>query len=342
MKIASASIDMQSNHMSAQRLQVSERLEMWRDPPVGRGAANRVQGPDTVRLSDDGLAAQQTDAAEAGMDELETDPRLSVLIRMIEQLTGRPVRIFRMSDLTGEGGAPVSAPRNGSPAPDGRAGFGVEYDFDAHYSESERTSFAAQGIVRTSDGAEIRFSIGFSMERSYSESMSVRLRAGDARLKDPLILDFGGASTALSDLRFEFDLDADGTKESIPLAGGTGFLAFDRNGNGRVDDGSELFGPATGNGFAELAALDEDGNGWIDENDPAFGSLKVWSPDAQGKGRVLGLAESGIGALYLANVATPFSVRDSANQTLGEMRASSIYLREDGGVGSISQVDLSV
>jgi hypothetical protein len=43
---------------------------------------------------------------------------------------------------------------------------------------------------------------------------------------------------------------------------------------GRIDSGSELFGPATGSGFGELAALDGDGNGWIDENDDAFARLR--------------------------------------------------------------------
>ncbi|HQV09129.1 MAG TPA: hypothetical protein PLL04_08230, partial [Thauera sp.] len=223
-----------------------------------------------------------------------------------------------------------------------RVGFGMEYDFSATYTESEHMSFSAAGVVRTADGAEIRFELGFAMARSYTESVSFSLRAGDQRLKDPLVLDFGGPAAALSDVRFDFDLDGDGRNEQLPLLGGSGFLAFDRNSNGRIDDGRELFGPASGDGFAELAALDEDGNGWIDEADGAWSQLRLWSPDAEGKGRLQSLTEAGVGAFYLGRVDTAFGLKDAANDTQGLMRASSIYLREDGGVGTVSQVDLRV
>jgi hypothetical protein len=264
---------------------------------------------------------------------------------MIEFLTGKAVRVFDSSELTRNRlqvdmpGASQAAPAHGA---NGRAGFGVAYDYQATYAEFEQVSFQASGMVRTADGREIAFNVAFEMQRSYFESSSISLRAGDARLKDPLILDFGGPAGALSDLRFRFDLDADGTPDAVPLPGGSGFLAFDRNANGQIDDGRELFGPLSGDGFAELAALDSDGNGWIDEADAAFASLYVWRPAADGPGVLQTLAEAGIGALYLGRVAAPFSVRDAANDTLGLMRASSIYVREDGSAGSISQVDLSV
>jgi hypothetical protein len=45
--------------------------------------------------------------------------------------------------------------------------------------------------------------------------------------------------------------------------------------DGRVNDGRELFGPRTGDGFAELAAYDDDGNNWIDENDGIHDNLSI-------------------------------------------------------------------
>jgi hypothetical protein len=45
--------------------------------------------------------------------------------------------------------------------------------------------------------------------------------------------------------------------------------------DGRVNDGRELFGPITGDGFAELAAYDDDGNNWIDENDGIYDNLSI-------------------------------------------------------------------
>lgn len=145
----------------------------------------------------------------------------------------------------------------------------------------------------------------------------------------------------LQDLRFAFDLDGDGHTEQVPLlAGQRAYLALDGNRNQRIDDGRELFGPATGNGYSELAEHDEDGNGWIDANDTVYGELRLWTPEAEGPGHLRTLQEAGVGALALAAADTPFSLRTADNRTLGAVRATSVYLREDGGVGSTQQIDL--
>ncbi|MBR58907.1 MAG: hypothetical protein CMH54_12925 [Myxococcales bacterium] len=57
------------------------------------------------------------------------------------------------------------------------------------------------------------------------------------------------------------------------------FLAYDRDGNGSIDNGSELFGNVNqgyADGFAQLAELDMNGDGEITEADPVFGSLLLW------------------------------------------------------------------
>ncbi|MDX9884634.1 hypothetical protein [Thauera sp.] len=359
MKVAAFSVELQSSHYRAQSLEVSERLDVWRDASSAAGSRGATehegaQQQGRVQISPAGQIALASEAATVeaiAEDEIDSDPRLAMLVRMIEFLTGEPVRRFKLSELDPATAAepPAAASAGQGEVRAGveqgaarRVGFGMEYDFSATYTESEQTAFGAAGVVRTADGAEIRFELGFSMARSYSESVSVSVRAGDQRLKDPLVLDFGDPAAALSDVRFDFDLDGDGSKELLPLMGGSGFLAFDRNANGRIDDGRELFGPASGDGFAELAALDSDGNQWIDEADAAWSQLRLWQPDADGKGRLQTLNEAGVGAFYLGRVDTPFSLKDAANDTLGLMRASGIYLREDGGVGTVSQVDLRV
>ncbi|MBI5546029.1 MAG: hypothetical protein HY901_19225 [Deltaproteobacteria bacterium] len=71
----------------------------------------------------------------------------------------------------------------------------------------------------------------------------------------------------------------------------TPWLAFDRNGNGRIDDGSELFGSATVltsgrravNGFEALAELDGNHDGKVDSQDKAWSRLLVWR-DVDGNG----------------------------------------------------------
>lgn len=63
----------------------------------------------------------------------------------------------------------------------------------------------------------------------------------------------------MTDQKFYFDLDADGTADRISmLKSGSGFLALDKNGNGKIDDGSELFGTQSGDGFADLEEYDID------------------------------------------------------------------------------------
>jgi len=81
-----------------------------------------------------------------------------------------------------------------------------------------------------------------------------------------------------------FDLDGDGNLERtawVTNGQNVAFLALDRNSNGIIDDGSELFGnytlPGVGNGFAALARISEhNGDGVIDARDPLFAQLLLW------------------------------------------------------------------
>ena len=147
----------------------------------------------------------------------------------------------------------------------------------------------------------------------------------------------------LTTTKFSFDIDSDGQNDQIAfVTPDSGFVALDRNGDGVVNDGSELFGAASGNGFAELARYDQDGNHWIDENDAVWAQLRIWSKDAAGNDRLDTLAARNVGALYLGNTATPFQLKDQANATLGVIRSSSIYLQENGTAGTLQQLDLVV
>ena len=109
----------------------------------------------------------------------------------------------------------------------------------------------------------------------------------------------------------------------------------------RINNGSELFGATSGNGFAELAVLDTDNNGWIDENDAAYWQLRVWTKDASGKDQLSTLKQANVGALNLAHVATPFDLKDAGNALQGQIRSSGVFLTEDAKVGTIQQIDLT-
>jgi hypothetical protein len=297
------------------------------------------------------FSAASTDAAAAvAGDGTDGDPFLLLVKQMVEMITGQEVRVFNMADFSASlsrvearSSEATAAIANSSA---GRAGYGVEYDYHAVREEFEQTSFSATGVVRTTDGQELSFTLDLEMTRYYREESSVSLRAGDAVRKDPLVVNFGGTAAQLSAAagqRFRFDIDGDGQLDSLPLfTSGSGYLALDRNGDGRIDNATELFGPASDNGFAELALLDDDGNNWIDEGDAAFDKLLVWTPAAEGAGDLRKLANLGIGALGLQHIASPFALRGSANQDLGQVRASGVYLGEDGRTGSLQEIDLTV
>lgn len=357
MKIVSSGMQMASTHASTQHHEIQESLRMWvgeRRPDFeGRGRPAAMRPVETVHISDAGRAAQgcDTGAVDDCADELDADPRLTLLRLLFHYLTGKDIEVFDARELEPAQPPPdlpqVPSTANAANAASARpaAGWGVEYDRHERYTETEQTRFAASGTVQTADGREISFRVELSMSRSYHEESDVRLRLGDAarQKKDPLVLNFAGNAAQLLDQRFSFDLDADGTTENINrLASGSGFLVFDRNGDGKANDGRELFGTMSGDGFADLARLDDDGNGWIDENDAAYASLSLWTPDASGAGSLQGLKAANVGALALAHVATPFDLKDGGNDTLGTIRSSGIFLQENGGTGTIQQVDLSV
>lgn len=341
MKIASANLQMASTHAASQHHEIKESLRMWignqRPDFEGRGPAQPPAAQ--VEISDAAKAAQK---ADRDRDPLEGDPRLMLLRSIIEALTGRKIKLLDAQDLDpGQESVSVQDPNQPAARP---AGYGVEYDYHESYSETETTTFAASGTVRTADGKDIQFKLDLTMARSYAEESNVSLRLGDAvRRKDPLVINFDGTAPQLTDARFSFDLDADGRAEKINFVRpGSGFLVFDRNRDGKATDGSELFGPATGNGFAELAKLDEDRNGWIDENDAAYKDLAIWIKDTEGKDQLKSLQESKVGAIALAQVETPFDIKDNANRMQGQVRDSGVFLQEDGKAGTIQQIDLTV
>lgn len=365
MKIASTDLALYADRSALTRQQESETLRAWRgERPdfekmesaianisnAGREFLSRMSAVLPTPTFAETETAPQTSAIEAASDAADNDPFLSLVKQMVELITGKEVRVFDMEAFSANMRhveARNSATTESLQATsNGRAGYGVEYDYHAVREEFEQTSFSAEGVIRTADGQEISFSLDLEMTRYYREESSVNLRAGDAVRKDPLVVNFGGTAAQLTsqpEQRFRFDLDGDGRKELLPLfASGSGYLALDRNHNDVIDTAAELFGPSTDNGFAELARLDDDRNGWIDEGDSVFGHLRVWTPTAEGTGDLRSLADLGIGALGLPHLATPFALRGSANQDLGQVRASGLYLKNDGRPGTLQEIDLTV
>ncbi|WP_309268739.1 VCBS repeat-containing protein [Azonexus sp.] len=365
MKIISSDLQLASSHSSLQHHEIREALYISannaQQPANDRLAAPASPPADKVSLSDAGMAAQAASvtgshsAAAAARAFGGEDPKLMLIRAMLEMWLGHSVKIFSAADLPqqgqqpatvapAEGGAPAQAAPAANPNASVQRTISGFYTRREIYMESEQTQFSANGTVKTADGREINFQLQLSMSRSYYEESSMSLFFGEAARKvDPLVINFAGTAAQLTDQRFAFDLFADGDMKQINfVAPGSGFLVFDRNQDGRINDGSELFGPTTGDGFAELAAFDDDGNGWIDENDAIFSQLRIWSRDAEGNDQLQTLAEAGIGAISLSRVATPFDIKTTANDMLGQVLSSGIFLHENGMAGTIQQIDLTV
>ena len=193
----------------------------------------------------------------------------------------------------------------------------------------------------TSDGRTINFGVSLEMSRSFTEVYaSVKDSEAASIYTDPLVINLDTDVASLSDVKFYFDLDCDGKEEQISgLNASSGFLALDRNGDGKINDGSELFGARTGDGFGELSQYDRDGNGWIDENDPIFSKLKVWVKCGSGEGQLLSLSEAGVGAIFLGSQGTQFDLASSQGSTGARVRRTGVYLKESGQVGTVQHVD---
>lgn len=218
----------------------------------------------------------------------------------------------------------------------------LNYSQESFYEESESTSFSTVGTVRTADGREINFNVEVGMSRSFQEYYREDLELASFTMCDPLVINLNNNVAELSDQKFFFDIDADGEKDEISqLGSGSGYLALDKNGDGVINDGSELFGTASGDGFADLAKYDEDGNGWIDENDPIWSKLKIWCKDENGNDVLYKLADKGVGAICLQKAATDFTLQGDAGQTKGAIRSTGVFLYENGSAGTIQHVDVA-
>ncbi len=358
MKIESSNVLLSSQHSAIEKHTLKESLRMWvgdqRPDFEGRQTPARNAAPASaiVNLSPEGKAAAEADSSRktAAVDpekELEKDSRYLLIKLMVEALTGKQVKLAKVEDVQPTQSAPdIPDPNKAAPEQQQQAkpaGYGVEYDRHETHYEFEQTTFSATGVVTTADGKEIKFDLNLSMSREYLEQTDVSLRLGDAKMKDPLVINFGGTAAQLTDTKFSFDLDSDGTADQISFVGaGSGFLALDLNTDGKINNGSELFGPATGNGFSELAAYDQDKNSWIDENDAVYAQLMVWTRDGSGNDTLSTLAQKKVGAIYLGNVSTPFDIKNDQNQLDGQVRSSGVYLNEDGSAGTVQQIDLAV
>ncbi len=321
-----------------------------------------------------GLMTQQLASQLAGMNSYmkefdynaEEDPEIAMLKRMLEMLnrnrSGKKTTPAYQNEIAFKGIKGFSAEQSAS------FSFGTTNIMAAQFNRielkssesgaqngrwtrqtvssgfiagSEHTAYRSVGTVVTSDGRQIDFNITLEMSRSFAAAYESI--GAETVMTDPLVINLDTDSAEISDVSFYFDLDSDGIAEKMSSLGEkSGFLAFDKNGDGVINNGSELFGTKSGDGFADLAQYDEDKNGWIDESDSIFKSLSVWVKAGQGGARLLSLSEAGVGAIFLGSQKTQAVLADENGFEGAQAAKTGVFLRENGTAGTIQHIDFKI
>jgi Ca2+-binding RTX toxin-like protein len=172
---------------------------------------------------------------------------------------------------------------------------------------------------------------------------------GDANFvatADPIILDLGtpGISFSSQSNGISFDINGDGVPDQVAwTASNDGILAYDLNGSGTIENGTELFTPnfAGGShesGLAALSSLDSNGDGIIDGADANFGKLLVWQDNnhdgISDAGELSHLADLGITAINL-DAAPVDGIIDGQ-----QLQAQGSFSYADGTTGTFVEVAL--
>ncbi len=360
MIIEDHAIHMESMRDSVQHHEKDERLTVWqgdtRVDMVNGERATSLQTQrairDSVSISQEGMQRFVNSAKKNAFmepivktadaeEETALTPELQMMKSILEKFFGIKIDVVTPEEMAeGEGGKQTVTPTEGQPTPQADQqelqGWGIDYSYHETNYTKETVQFKAAGTVTTQDGRELNFETQLEMSKETYEEINVSFKAGDA-LIDPLVVNFDKMGAQLTNEKYDFDLNADGEKEKISfVTQGSGFLALDKNNNNTIDDGSELFGPQTNNGFAELKAYDNDQNGWIDEKDKVFYDLRIWSKNQDGSDSLSTLTERNVGAIYLDSISTQFKMDN------GQVRETGLYLEENGTTGFIQEVDLKV
>jgi hypothetical protein len=198
----------------------------------------------------------------------------------------------------------------------------------------QQVSASFSGSAELDNGQRLEWSFDFMMQ---SERFSYNVRQ-QAALEDPLVLSLNQSPVSLSNTGASLDFYGNGSRQQLPdLAQGQYYLMQDHNGDQQLNSGLELFGPKTGQGYAELAELDQDQNGFIDQGDASWQQLGLWRADTGFRS----LADYQIGALSTMSVATPFDLY-RGDQLTGRIARSGVYLTENGRAGLMQQIDVNI
>lgn len=332
MKIDSSEVYMQSLRSYSQSVSARNTITLRAPSYTGGGIGFYQNFTAGTQTGISGVSTKQNSSLSEVMEF-----RRQIILRLIDFIMGKKET---GEYLQGDSGSIVDMRESTDDLTSGSVWTRVK-ESSLIFQESESTSFTSTGCVKTADGRTISFNVELGMSRQFLAEYT-QYETADYVITDPLVINTDSCAASVTDAKFLFDLDCDGNEEEISFTGqGSGFLALDKNGDGEINNGSELFGAKSGNGFAELAEYDDDGNGWIDENDDIFSKLKVWTRDENGRNVLMDLKSADVGAICLKSAKTDFSLTDENNFANAFIRSTGIFLRESGGVGTVNQIDLT-
>lgn len=335
MKIQNSNVNLYGNSYDKERTSVKTSLKKTVQPTQLQ-TSMRQQLRELQQESKNQVTMEDSEGYSFEISE-EDYQKITMLERLFSQLLGKEVK-FSFASRGKVNGNKYDQKvhqiiNKGTPS--------ITYEEEIKFSKKSHMAMEASGQVKTEDGRTIDFSLNLSHTRSLEFKSYKKVTMGEQ--VDPLVLNFDGKLPALSDKKFSFDIDNDGTSDQVSyLTGESGFLSIDLNEDGIINDGSELFGPQSGSGFKDLSVYDDDSNGWIDENDDVFDKLRIWMKDDSGKDELIALGEKGVGAIFLGAVSTPFQLLDKDLKANGVISESGIFLRENGVAGNIHHVDFTI
>ncbi|MDY0362843.1 MAG: hypothetical protein RBR08_15450 [Desulforegulaceae bacterium] len=344
MKISSYDVSLQSKHQYSSIYERSSQVKGiffngLNDDGKSSGDSSEIslKAKQKYFTSSFGQTDKTTEIRKIDTGSEETDPDKNFVSKIVSHVTGQK------ADFTSEN-VMISMSELDTPSQNIETGNSLKVLFSQteKLETNEQTIVDTKGLVTTEDGREISFGMHLLMERNLVSEKSFTGKVEMTKLVDPLVIQFDDGPPSLSDKFFSFDLNSDGTDEKLKSLGkGSGFLAFDINEDGIINDGTELFGTSSGNGFADLAMYDDDQNGWIDENDEIFSKLSIWRPETDGEDEYMsGLLSSNVGAIYLGYAQSPHTITDSKGNTEAVLRSTGMFLKETGEAGHVYQMDL--
>ena len=182
-------------------------------------------------------------------------------------------------------------------------------------------------------------SININATTQQSFELDISVQNQPVERADPLVLNLDNSDFSFDSQLIQFDLNADGELDYITqLSSGNSYLALDKNQNGIIDNGAELFGDALGSkdGFVELSLYDDNQDGLINANDRIFQHLLLLNFTESNSQKIVELASTDVNSISLNKTHTLTEYNDNL------LIARSEFTRRDGSTGTVGDFLLTL